>query len=283
MKLKEKRAIITGGSSGIGRDIAGEFLKEGAHVFIVARDKKQLNQTVKELKNLRSSRISGISADISSELQVKKLISGIREVSGQIDILVNAAGIQAPIGEFCDTKTKEWVNNININLIGTMLCCKHVIPYLLRRKTGRIINFSGGGAVSPRPNFSAYAVSKAAVVRFTETLAEELRDTGIYVNAISPGAVNTRMLDEIISSGKKAGGKEFRDALIRKASPGFSSDLAVKLAVFLASDDSLGVTGKLISAPWDPWQETSFQQLLRKDKDFATLRRIDNKIFFKKP
>ncbi len=280
MRLKDKVAIITGGSRGIGRSIVKAFLQNGARVTIGARSISEIDNTVKDLRT--EGEIIGVVTDVSREKDVRNLVEQTVSRYGDIDILINAAGIQGPIGPLVEVDIEEWINNIHINLIGTVLCCKHVLPTMINKRRGKVINFSGGGSTSPRPNFSAYACSKTAVVRFTETLAEEVRDFNIQVNAIAPGAVNTKMLEEILAAGEKAGNKEFIEAKKRLKEGGTSPEIAASLAVFLASDESNGITGKLISAPWDPWQDKTFIEKLNIDKDLATLRRIDDRTFFRK-
>lgn len=219
--------------------------------------------------------------DIASLDDVKKAASSARRECGPIDVLVNNAGVQPPIGPFINSDINEWKRNIEINLFGAAHVLTCVLPDMVSRKKGKVINLSGGGSTSPRPNFSAYAASKTALVRLTEILAYELVEYNIDVNAISPGAVNTKMLDDVLSAGTLAG-KEAAEAEKRKNTGGDDPSIAADLVCFLASDESNGITGKLISARWDPWQEESFRARLRTDKDFATLRRIDDKNYEKR-
>lgn len=279
MKLQDKVAIITGGSRGIGRAVARVFLREGAVAVLAARNTSELDKTVEELRNGGGTKVAGIRADVSNMEDVRNLFNKTLELYGTVDILVNAAGVQPPIGPFAESDVDEWTSNIRVNLFGTVLCCKHVLPAMISKKRGKIINFSGGGATSSRPYFSAYACAKTAVVKFTEVLAEEVRERGIHVNAVAPGAVNTRMLDEIIEAGEKAGSKEWQEALQRRDTGGTSPQAPADLVLFLASDASDGITGKLISAPWDPWQDAEFCRRLREDRDLGTLRRIDGKYY----
>jgi NAD(P)-dependent dehydrogenase (short-subunit alcohol dehydrogenase family) len=140
---------------------------------------------------------------------------------------------------------------------------------------GKIINLSGGGATNPLPRLSAYAAGKAAVVRLTETLAEELRDFSIAVNAIAPGALNTRLLDEVLQAGPELVGGEFYErALKQRETGGAPLEKGVALCVYLASSDSDGITGKLISALWDPWEKLGHFRSELADSDIYTLRRI---------
>ena len=145
---------------------------------------------------------------------------------------------------------------------------------MIKRRTGKIINMSGGGAAYPRPRFSAYSASKAAVVRLTETLSEELKEFNIQVNAIAPGAVNTRMLDEVLAAGQHAGEKDFADAVRQKQTGEGSPDLPATLAVFLASDSSDGISGRLISAVWDDWHGMADHASDIMGSDVYTLRRV---------
>ncbi len=172
---------------------------------------------------------------------------------------------------FATTGTRD--RDINTNIVGTMLCCKHVLPIMIENKKGKIINFSGGGATFPRINFSAYATSKAAIVRFTETVAEEVKKYGIDINAISPGSVYTKMIKEIIQAGKKSGESDLEGAIRIKNEGGDSPELPSKLCMFLASKESDGITGKLLSAVWD-----SVEDIKRsKSSMLFTLRRVDGK------
>jgi 3-oxoacyl-[acyl-carrier protein] reductase len=140
---------------------------------------------------------------------------------------------------------------------------------------GKIINLSGGGATAPLPYISAYAASKAAVVRFTETIAEECKDYGIDVNAVAPGALNTRLLDEILVAGEEMVGKQFYEkALQQKEGGGTPLQKGADLCVYLASAESDGITGKLISAVWDPWPAFNQRKAEIMSSDLYTLRRI---------
>lgn len=280
MKLKGKIALITGGSGGIGRAIAIEFANEGAIVILATRNKSKLIAAKEEILKKNGKAIV-IQADISNFNQVKRLISEVTRKFGTIDILVNCAGIQEPIGCFYNNNINLWRKNIETNLFGTIFCSKAVLPGFMNKKFGKIINFSGGGATCSRPNFSAYAAAKAAVVRFTETLAEELKDYNVDVNSIAPGPINTEMLNEILLAGKGiVGKKEYTEAIKRKKNGGSSPQKAAELSVFLASDKSNGLTGRLISAVWDDWKNIDINKI--KKSSLYTLRRIDEKNYFEK-
>lgn len=285
MKLKDKVAVISGGSRGIGKAIAKAYLKEGAKLVLVARGVLELEATVQELKNSgtkETNQVIGVLADVARIEDVKKLMEKTLTCYGTVDILVNAAGVQSPIGKLVEVDAEEWIHNICINLTGTMLCCKYVLPVMIQKKEGKIINFSGGGGTSPRPHFSAYASSKAAIVRFTETLAMEVKNHKIDVNAIAPGPVNTKMLKEIIEAQDKSGEKELLAALEREKKGGISPEVPGALAVFLASKGSDGLSGRLISAVWDDWKNFSENIDKIMASSLFTLRRIDGKNFLEK-
>ncbi len=174
---------------------------------------------------------------------------------GGLEILVCNAGVYGPKGAFQEGDWTEWSRAVEINLMGTVLPCRQVLPHFIQRHSGKIILLSGGETTKPLPYLSAYAASKAAVVRFGETLAEELRGSGIDINAVAPGALNTRLLDEVLESGPEKVGRSFYEqALRQKETGGTPLDRGASLCVFLASSASDGITGKLISAVWDPWE-----------------------------
>lgn len=281
--LKNRVSIITGGAGGIGRAIAKKFLREGASVTIVDDSKMKIDEARSELEKItgNEAKLMGVMADISQMDEAQALVERTLSKFGSIDVLVNAAGIQGPIGPFLETNLVDWLDTIRINLFGTVLCCKSVLPIMLKQKRGKIINFSGGGATFSRPNFSAYATSKTGVVRFTEILADELRPFNIQVNAISPGVIKTRMIDEIVKAGPEKAGSEYEQAM-KKMVEGFDSpESAADLACFLASDQSDWITGKVISAIWDPWKEWREKGPVDFDKDSFVLRRIDQRNFIK--
>ena len=281
MTLENKVVLLAGAGRGIGRWIAVKCAKEGAALLLLARTERELRDTL-DLVKVSSPKSYFEVCDISRSQEVQHAVQGAVNRFGTIDALVNIAAVQSPIGPFADNPLGEWWRTIEINLLGTATTIKEVLPVMLRQGKGKIVNFSGGGATAPRTNFSAYGISKTAVVRFTETLALELAKYHIDVNAVAPGAVNTGMLKEVLRAGESAG-REYVEARQRDVAGGDDPSLAADLVAFLISDESDGITGKLISAKWDPWREKGFQDVLRKETDVATLRRIDLKSFIRKP
>jgi NAD(P)-dependent dehydrogenase (short-subunit alcohol dehydrogenase family) len=277
MKLDHLVTVVTGASQGLGKAIAREFVLEGAHVALCARDEKLINAAAADLKGLaRADQILfGATCDVSVEKDVERFFDEVRRRIGPVNVLVNNAGVYGPKGESEKVDFQEWARAIEINLHGTFLPCRCAIRQMKELRRGKIINLSGGGATAPLPRISAYAASKAAVVRLTETLAEELRDFAIDANAIAPGALNTRLLEEILNAGPDAVGKQFyQKSLKQRDSGGVPLEKAARLCVYLASELSDGISGKLISAQWDPWENLhAFQEQLA-NSDIYTLRRI---------
>jgi NAD(P)-dependent dehydrogenase (short-subunit alcohol dehydrogenase family) len=275
--LSGRAAIITGANQGLGEAIARTFVQAGADVMLCARDETKLAGVVAELQELCSpgQQVKSVQADISKKDDVDRLISAALSSFSQVHILVNNAGVYGPKGPIEDVTWDEWVQAIEINLLGSVLTARALLPHFRSNRYGKLIQLSGGGATAPLPFISAYAASKAGIVRFMETLAEEVKPDRIDVNSIAPGALNTRLLDEVLEAGPaKVGASFYERALSQKASGGTSLEHGAALAVFLASSASDGITGKLISAIWDPWEQfTDHKQDLQKT-DIYTLRRI---------
>ncbi len=199
------------------------------------------------------------------------------DVLGPIDVLVNCAGVYGPIGALSDNDMDDWEHALRVNLMGTVYTCRAVIPGMVERGHGSIINLSGGGATMPLPNFSLYAVSKAAVARLTDTLAAELAGTGVSVNAIAPGAIDTKLQDDVLAAGRRAGALFDRMRTMRETGQGATQpEVPARLALFLASDASVGLTGKLISAPHDPWESWDTARIEAINRSpWYTIRRLD--------
>ena len=275
--LHGKVAIVTGASQGLGLEISRQYVNAGASIVMCARNGDLLLKAQTELRGgLAPGQTLDIAqADVSNLHSVEQVVDATLQRLGRIDVLVNNAGIYGPMGPSEEVNWAQWTRTIEINLFGSILMCRAVLPTMKARNAGKIIQLSGGGATSPMPRISAYAVSKAAIVRFAETLAEEVREFNIDVNAIAPGALNTRMLDEVLVAGPEKVGQVFFDRSIKqKESGGTGFDQGANVAVFLASDASNGITGKLISAVWDNWEHWPEHIDELRTSDVYTLRRI---------
>ena len=271
MELKDNRALVTGGGRGIGRVIALALAREGAKVALLARTGSELEEVAGEIAELgRESLV--VEADLGDEGELRTGVTSVLETWQGLDILVNNAGILGPIGMTHTVDPDAWLHAVKVNLGGCFLCTHLALSGMVAQGHGKIINLSGGGAVSPRPCFGAYSASKAGVVRFTETLAAEVSDFGVHVNAIAPGAVNTAMLDQVLAAGAAAGQQGMAEAQQQEAEGGADPERAAALAVFLASPRSDGLTGRLISAVWDRWEEIDIDAVMQTEA--YTVRRL---------
>jgi NAD(P)-dependent dehydrogenase (short-subunit alcohol dehydrogenase family) len=275
--LANRCALITGGNRGLGLEIARRFVRAGASVSICARDAVEVEKASQELKILVGDNqiVHGRAVDVTMTDEVNGFVQESISILGGLHVLVNNAGVYGPFGGIEDVDWTEWMRAMEINVYGSILPIRAVLPHFKAQKHGKIIQLSGGGATNPLPRISAYAASKAAIVRLAETVAEECKEFGIDVNAIAPGALNTRLLDEVLAAGvKKVGADFFARAERQKAEGGVPLMAGADLAVFLASRESGGITGRLISAVWDNWAEWP-QHLQELEKsDAYTLRRI---------
>lgn len=275
--LSSKKAIITGANQGLGLEIARKFVLAGADLMLCARNGSMLEDARVELAGLASvgQKVVTQVADVSVESDVHQVMAKTLELLGGCHILVNNAGVYGPKGEIESVDWTDWIKAIEINVYGSVLMSRAVLPHFKAQGYGKVVQLSGGGATNPLPYISAYAVSKAAIVRYAETLAEEVRGTGIDVNSIAPGAMNTRMLDEILQAGPEKVGQAFYERSVRqKETGGVPLDKGVDLALFLASSASDGITSKLISAVWDDWENWPEHLDELSTSDVYTLRRI---------
>ncbi len=203
------------------------------------------------------------------------IIGEARRVWDRIDVLVNNAAILGPIGNVWENDWEEWQTTIRVNLLAPVELCRACVPWMIAHRQGKIITLSGGGATGPRPNFSAYATAKTGLVRFSEILAHEVSKMNVQVNCVAPGAMNTAMLQAVLDAGlEKAGAIEYAQAVKRAEEGGALPQRAADLCVFLASPAGDSITGKLISAVWDPWESLPEHIDDLKDSDIYTLRRI---------
>jgi len=275
-KLHNKTAIITGGSQGIGLKIAEHFLKNGANVLICARHQDKIDAALKALKLLcNGNKVIGKTGDIANKKHCEDLIATCLETFNRLDILINNAGILGAKGATDVVDWNAWESAIEVNLKGAAFLCHLALPHMKKQSSGKIIILSGGGATKSMPFMSAYAASKAALVRFGECLSDELKPFYIDVNSVAPGAINTEILNEILNAGPELIGNEhYQKVLTQQKNGGNDIERAAKLCVFLASSESNGITGKLISAIWDPWENLLQHRDELINSDIYTLRRI---------
>jgi 3-oxoacyl-[acyl-carrier protein] reductase len=217
-----------------------------------------------------------VPTDIAQWDQVQHLVASALKEWGQVDVLVNSAGVYGPIGPTTDVDLASWVQAINVNLVGPFFLCRALLPHMQKRRQGKIILLGGGGATTPLPNFSSYAASKAGLARLADTLAEELREFNVQVNVIAPGLVDTQLQDEVLAAGSRAGALFEKIKAVREKGTGaVSPEVAASLALFLASEASGTLTGKLIAAPYDPWRQWQGQAEKLNSIPLYTIRRLD--------
>ena len=251
--LKDQGVLITGAGRGVGKRLALGFAQAGARVGLVSRSQAELDATKLEIEHAGGAALR-IRADVRDFEQLCAAVDRMRVVFGGVQVLIAAAAVQGPIGPFIEGKPKQWWEVLEINVLGVMNACRAVLPQMIERRSGKIIALSGPGAADPRPNFAPFAASKAAVVRLVETLAEEVREHNVQVNAIGPGGTYTNMTDEVIQAGLKAGLKDLEEAEQVRLTGGASAEKQIQLALFLATERSNHVSGKLIHVS-DDWKK----------------------------
>jgi NAD(P)-dependent dehydrogenase (short-subunit alcohol dehydrogenase family) len=278
-ELEGRAAIVTGGSRGLGLAIAGAFLDEGASVLIAARDAAGLAAAAAQLgPRVRSGRsLLTVDADVSTPAGGERVMQAAGPLLPALDVLVCNAGVFGALGRLEDTAWDEWVRAIEVNLLGTVVMCRAVVPLLRRRGYGKIVCVSGASTgARPLPGFTAYSASKAAVVRFAETLAEELREARVDVNALAPGLLATRLLEDAVAAGPARVGTAQHARFVSALEAGEATppEKGAALAVFLASARSDGLTGRLLSAVWDDWAALAGQGAALDASEVYTLRRL---------
>jgi NAD(P)-dependent dehydrogenase (short-subunit alcohol dehydrogenase family) len=266
-ELQNKVCLIVGASGTLGSAVAETFAQAGARLALTGRG------AIAEAAGDQAQTLR-LKLDIRSQTEVHNVLQRVRDELGSLDVVVNCSGIQGPIGPAQTADPEEWVRAVETNLFGCFYLAHAAIPIMLSQRGGRIIFFSGGGATSARPFFSAYGAAKAAVVRLTETLAEELRDQGVQVNAIAPGAVHSRMWNEMRSAGAAGGQKLLEELKQMDRTGGVPPERAASLALFLASNRSKNLTGRLISAVHDKWEEMEPRIATIMSTEAGTLRRV---------
>jgi len=250
MDLKDKVCIVTGAGSGIGKAVALKFMRSGANVVLVGRRKSKLDEVIKGLETYKKNVIT-IECDVSKARDVEEMADKTKEYFGTVDILVNNAGIGA-IVPLVDLEEELWNQIIRVNLTGTFLCTKAVLPKMIEREYGRIINISSVIWQRGRAGTTAYSASKAGLIGLTRSLAWEVETKGITVNAICPGWVNTEMVDRSANTIAARYSVSFEEALdiMKSISPQqriIEPEEVAYLTLFLASDGAKGMTGQVIN------------------------------------
>lgn len=251
-EFKDTNVLITGAGRGIGKRLAIGFAAAGARVGLLARSKAEIDLTQLEIEHA-GGKAFRLRADVTAYDQVLTAADRMRAHFGEINVAVCCAGVQGPVGPFAENNPKAWLEVFQTNVIGVMNVAKAVLPPMIARRQGKVIALTGGGSQRPRPYFCAYAASKAAVARLVESLAEELRDHNVQVNCLGPGGAYTHMTDEILRAGDKAGRRDQEDAIQIRLTGGVPPERQINLALFLASQRSNHISGKLVHVN-DDWK-----------------------------
>lgn len=262
--------LVTGAGRGIGKRLAIGFTIRGARVGLLARSKAELDLCHLEIEHAGGNALR-IRADISDYEQVTAAVERVRvQFGGPVQALICAAAVQGPIGPFAETSPKVWEEVVRTNLLGVMNVCRAVLPLMMQRRSGKIIVLAGGAGSQARPNFALYAATKAALIAFVESLAEEVREYNVQINCMAPGASYTHMTDQILSAGERAGWREVEEAQQVRATGGVAAEKQIELAAFLASDQSNHLSGRLIHVQ-DDWKKLREGAV---KPDLYTLRRV---------
>lgn len=258
MKLDQKVAIVTGAAKGFGKEIARAFAAEGAKVMLMDRDSEELRKTSDTIARAGGT-IMVYAGDVSREKDVAEMVREVRKHFGTVDILVNNAGVIGPADFMKDADGKSWHQTIDVNLNGAYHCCRAVIPDMIVKKSGKIINITSGLGERPFARFCAYGVSKAGLIQMTRLLSEELKGCNIRVNAINPGVMDTFMQADIRSIDIESTGQEVHDRFHGLYDNGELQDPAelAPLAVFLASSDSDHLSGHNLRP--EGWREKGWK------------------------
>jgi len=272
MELQDKVCLIAGASGAIGASVARRFFQEGARLALTYRTERP-GVSAKDHRD-DTGRIAYYKLDVTDYDATELVVRQVLGTFSSLDVLVNCTGIVGPIGPLETLDIRAWARTIETNLIGSVHLARAVIPVMKGRGGGKIVLFSGGGAAYGRPFFTPYSSSKAAVVRFTESLADELEPANIQVNAVAPGPVNSGMWAEMRAAGGLGGSALLSEIKKMDQSGGASPDRAAGLAVFLASRRSNRLTGRLLSAIWDDWEHLENHMGKIASSDVWTLRRI---------
>ena len=237
----------------------------------MSRTLEQIEQAAQEARNLGADVIA-ISADIADADDVERMAAQTLDRYSRIDILVNNAAVLGPVGPLQTNDMRQWADAMRINVTGLVMCCHAVLPAMIEQGGGKIINLSGAGVAQPSETLSAYGTSKAAVIRFTETLAIEMRPHSIFVNALGPGQIDTSLLDPMASDESLVAPVMQSHVRNTKSGRGASLENAAALAVWLSSSDSDGLSGRLISSTQDDWRTLASRIPEIMESDKYTLR-----------
>jgi len=266
--------LVTGGSTGIGVAVVRDCARAGGRIGICARTKSNVEAAVAELRSEGFADVAGYQCDVTDEEQLEQTMDALESRFGLMKAVVHCAAVLGPIGPILDVDPGEWRKAVQTNLFGTFQVVQSCGRRLARNGGGRIVLFSGGGATAPFPNYSAYACGKVATVRLAETAAAEWSDSDVQVNCVAPGFVITRIHDQTLAAGSKAGIDYLARTKAEIEAGGTPARVGAAAAVFLISEAAHGITGKLLAAVYDDYTSWPHHLAELAESDVFTLRRI---------
>ncbi|HEY2665743.1 MAG TPA: SDR family oxidoreductase [Actinomycetota bacterium] len=281
MPLSGRVCVVTGAGRGIGRHTAETLGAAGASLALCSRSPDELAEVQADLHERFGTEVLVRCVDVADYPSVAAFADVVGERFGRVDVLVNNAGVYGPVGLITEVEPGAWASAVSVNLLGVMHAIRAFGPAMQAAGGGRIINVGGGGVGGPGmpARVSAYTASKAAVAGLTETLSKELAPFGILVNAVAPGAISTSLIDTVIEAGPEAAGVAFHAGSVAQRAGGDSLDKVGDAMLFLASERSGGLTGKVLSAKWDPLDRIGQEAARLNATSLYTLRRIDGVMF----
>jgi NAD(P)-dependent dehydrogenase (short-subunit alcohol dehydrogenase family) len=273
--LNGRNILVTGGTHGIGAAAVRTALASGANVGYCARTAADVAAAGEGCeREFGSERSFGLTADVSDEASVEAAVAAVVRRFGSLDGLIHAAAILGPIGSVLEVDPRAWLRAVEIDLFGTFLVVRAAWRAMRETGGGRIAVFSGGGASTPFPRYTAYACSKVGVVRFVESVALEMDGDGVAINAIAPGFVATRMHQQTLAAGEAAGCEYLERTKADLEGGGVPPELGAEAACFFISDATAGITGRFVAAPWDDWRNWPPRRAQIAGSELFTLRRI---------
>jgi NAD(P)-dependent dehydrogenase (short-subunit alcohol dehydrogenase family) len=278
-RLQGRVCLVTGSGRGVGRFLAETFASEGAALALTARTKDQLDEVAAELRRAHGTQTLVEATDVAAKGAMSGFAERVRDRFGKVDVIVNNAAVIGPVGELTSINQEDWRSAILTNLAGVAQTVAAFVP--LMPAGGRVINLSGAGVGGPKmpPRVSAYTASKAAVASLTETLAAELGDKGITVNAVAPGRQSTGFMQPVIDAGAAGAGDELFQSALNASDSADNQAALADLVLYLVGAQADWVTGRLLSARWDTPAALEARRPDGMSASLYRLRRVDDDMF----
>ena len=272
---KERFIVISGATGYLGSNLAKHYASNDENLFLIARDRKKLQKLRKSLLRSHNVQIETKAIDFAKPSAYSKLNKIRKDLN--VFAAIHTVGAQAPIGSLINQSPKLFRKSTEINFISAFLFTKFCVSRMDKEARTSLVFFSGGGATFPRPDFGSYGSAKTALIRMIETLSIELNSYNISANVISPGALPSQMMKEIITKKETVSDTELQAATETLHEGDLALQKVMNLVDFLLGDEAIQISGKLISAKWDAWQNWATHMDELRNSDVYTLRRITGK------